>query len=357
VVREQFLPRPEPVAGPRLLPAALAIRLTENPLAWFDAERLPLIAATARACALGRLTLAVRLADHQFANQDMQGRYDDSDRLWRMILEAAGPAGDHRALAAARSHLGLMASYRGNSTEALALTDQAAAGYQQIGDTANLAYCLASRAFGNVSLGRFEQARQDATEGLVHARHSGDVPAQAWNLQFLGIALAHLGKHEDSLRHCREGLELTRQGGDSLSEYRFIAALADALLLSGDASSAVRQARAAIESATKARYPWGVAYSTLILTDGYRALGRHQETVEALSTVLPVFDRFHSRSGRARTLFRLGQAHQELGHAHDATRHLTESLTIFQELQLDTWQERARELLARTLSRSESGTT
>jgi DNA-binding SARP family transcriptional activator/tetratricopeptide (TPR) repeat protein len=348
VVREEFLPRPEPVAGPRLIPAELAIRLTEDPPAWFDAERLPLIAATTRACAVGRLALAVRLADHQFANQDRQGRYDDSDRLWRTILDAADLAGDPQVLAGVRSHHGLMAVYRRYSADALALIDRAAAGYLRAGDTVHLAYCLASRAFCAASLGRFERARPDAIEGLAYARQSGDVPAQAWNLQILGTALAHLGKHEDSHRYCREGLELTRQNGDPLGEYRAMANLAGVLLLSGDAGSAIKHARAAIESATEAQRPCGIAYSSLVLADAYHALGRHQETVKALGTVLPAFDGSRSRPGRAKTLLKLGRAHHELGHAHQATRYLTEGVAIFRELQLDTWQARARHLLART---------
>jgi DNA-binding SARP family transcriptional activator/tetratricopeptide (TPR) repeat protein len=343
---ERFAPQPESPVGPEVVPAALADRLTQEPGAWFDAERRQLIAATTRACADGELTLAVQLASCQFAYQDMRACYDDIDRLWQMILQTAERTGDRPAAATAHFHLGLVAGFRGYLNQGLALLDQAVTGYRRSVNAGRLPYCLAGRAYCSMSLGRYPQAVQDAAEGLALARHGADLPAQIWNLQMLGTSLAHLGRHGDGRRHCREALELTRRTGHPVGEHRALRHLAQVSLLAGDIPMAIVQARASIDVATRAAHPWGVADSTGLLTDAYQALGRYRDAIDTLSTLLPVFDRFHGRYGRGRCLLRLGQAHQALGNAPQSARYLSESLTIFSELGLESWLDRARQLLA-----------
>jgi hypothetical protein len=93
------LPRVPAILRPELgelnvLPEALVRRLTTDPLAWFNAERLNLAAATRQACAIGVYHLAAKLAAHQATYLFFQARLDDAERLWRLVIAAAEAAHD-----------------------------------------------------------------------------------------------------------------------------------------------------------------------------------------------------------------------------------------------------------------------
>lgn len=72
-----FLPRPA-YPPPAVLPAEVAGRLTADPIAWFSAEWVNLLAAVEQACATGRLDLASQLASVQSAFRHYQGRFEDA---------------------------------------------------------------------------------------------------------------------------------------------------------------------------------------------------------------------------------------------------------------------------------------
>ena len=75
-------PPPDPWASPGVIPAAVAQRLTADPVAWFTAERVNLRAAVELACETGRLDLARQLASCQLAFQHDQDRYNDAEHQW-----------------------------------------------------------------------------------------------------------------------------------------------------------------------------------------------------------------------------------------------------------------------------------
>jgi tetratricopeptide (TPR) repeat protein len=130
----------------------------------------------------------------------------------------------------------------------------------------------------------------------------------AFKLETLHTA-AHVynlaGRHEDALYLCREGLGLARDLG-----VQFVTA--DWLGISGDA---------------------------------YYGLGRYSEAAESLRSALPVYRDHFMRRHYGLCLLKIGHAHQAMGEYQAAIDHLTESLGIFDGLQLEHYAERAREAL------------
>lgn len=82
-----------------------------------------------------------------------------------------------------------------------------------------------------------------------------------------------------------------------------------------------------------------------VIGDAYYNLGRYQEAAESLRSALPQFrDHFMLRH-QGLCLLKMGYAHQAMGDYEIAIGYLTESLAIFDQLQLGHFAERARETL------------
>jgi DNA-binding SARP family transcriptional activator len=74
---EPFFRRPAAQPRPEIVPAAVARRLTADPVAWFTAERVNLLAAVERACQAGWLDLAQQLAS---VSRPVSGHWQVNDK-------------------------------------------------------------------------------------------------------------------------------------------------------------------------------------------------------------------------------------------------------------------------------------
>ncbi len=137
--REPYFPPPGPALSPAVVAESLAGSITADPVAWFTAERLSLLAVIERCCGGGRHQAAARLAASMASFQHLQGRPDDAERAWRVIAEAAARAGDPAAAARARLRLAVAACDQGRHAEASPIVDQCVTTFGELADQRALA--------------------------------------------------------------------------------------------------------------------------------------------------------------------------------------------------------------------------
>jgi hypothetical protein len=114
--------------------ASAAQSITADPVAWFTAERLSLLAVIERCCADGGHPAAARLAASMASFQHLQGRPDDAERAWQAIAAAAQHARDPAAAVGARLRLAVAACGQGRHAEASPIVDQCVSVFGELGD-------------------------------------------------------------------------------------------------------------------------------------------------------------------------------------------------------------------------------
>jgi DNA-binding SARP family transcriptional activator len=342
---DPFFPIRTQAPVPGTLPGQLAGDLTADPLAWFHAERRNLLAVVERACTWGDYRFAALLASYQGIYQHLQERHQDAEQIWRAVAAAAERARDPLAVAEAGLRVAVADVERGYSSNAAELLDDCVATFDKSGDSSNLADALYWRGVCAWDLDSFALARDDTERGVQVARRIGDLHAEFMNLRVLGLALSRLGDYAGGIAACEQALDLANQlGGSSFLQYA-LHNLCHTCDIAGEYDRAIELAVRRRELCRAEGDLRGAALSEALRGDAYLSLGRYREAVDAYTQALPVF-RYHSiRRHEGVCRYKLGCAYWKAGEAGPAALHLTESLSIFRDLRLPSYEERARQLL------------
>jgi DNA-binding SARP family transcriptional activator/tetratricopeptide (TPR) repeat protein len=343
---EPYLPAGVQQEIPAALPAETADTLTADPLAWFAAERLNLLAACQAACQEGRYHFAAQLATAQAAYQQIQDRHDDTEKLWKDILAAVSQAGDTVSAAHAQLRRGAALVEATHSAIALEPLDQSVQAFSHTRDSGSLAMALYWRATCLCDLGAYERARRDAQRGVTASQEAGNQQAVCMNLQKLSLALANLGAKEEALQVADRALALA----DELADHSYLKStlqdVAYVCVLAGDHQRALSICERALRLPRTRDHLrlQGLAHG--VMGDAYRGLGRHEDAIRLYSLALPIFRKDAYLRFEALCLLKLGYAYQALGLTASAVRDAERSLPLFRELGLAHYEERARQVLA-----------
>jgi DNA-binding SARP family transcriptional activator/tetratricopeptide (TPR) repeat protein len=338
-------PRPHhPV--PAVLPEPTVRRLTADPIAWFTAERVSLLAAVDQASRHGLVQRARWLTARQGSYQRLQYRYDDTERLWQQIAYYADRTGDEHMAQYARLGTAMSLLRQGRAADALVLLDQCIGFSEQHGDLVSLAYTLSWRATCRWDLDDFAGARSDAARGVDVARQAHSPGAEGLNMSKLGLALANSGEADQAVAAANAALEITAGVPDDPGgELDALLNAAHIYAVAGQLELAVRACSRAVELSRRLGDQFSEAEAWGKLGDANVALGRYQEGVACLSRALPVFRDRGNRRYHAVCLFKLGQAYLAL-ESPQAADCLEESLSICGELRLPGLATRVRQALA-----------
>lgn len=339
-----FPPRSDPPPSPAV-PAELTAALTTDPLAWFGAERVNLLAATERAGQARGHAFAARLALCQATFQNLQDRHDDSVRMWQGVVIAAEQAGDASAATVARLRLAAATLERGYLADAVGPLSDCVTALEQSQDDVNLAFGLYWLSACEFGLDRYEESQRDANRGVELARKIHDPRAELNNLRIFGLALARLGDRERSVAACEKALSIAVGLGESLVKLYALHELAFCCVISGRYERAAEIALARRQLSKEMDYTSGEALSLGVLADAYSGMGRYEEAVAAYSEALPVFRDHFIRRNYALCLYKLGLAYYALAHVDRAQGCLQQSLQLFRELRLSVSAERAEKAL------------
>jgi len=260
-------------------------------LAWYDSERVNLVAATSQAAQAGWHDIAWRLAAALSGLCERRGDWAQCIAAHRIALDSARLAGDRQGEAWVLDILGRALSAAG-----------------QDGAAAHLEEALAIR------------------------QEIGDAPGQAQSADHLGHAYARAGRHGDALRLFRRARTLYREAGSERGEAAAQASMAQALLDLGRAEEALRPARQACSVFLRVHDPAGIGAAMRTLAQACMALGRYVDASDWLRQSLVAHHAAGNLHRRASTLRDLAHAQLLAGEADEARESLLCALAAFTEL-------------------------
>jgi transcriptional regulator with XRE-family HTH domain/tetratricopeptide (TPR) repeat protein len=348
--REPYYPPPGPAPSPAVVAEPTARSITADPVAWFTAERLSLLAVIERCCASGDYPAAAQLAASMASFQHLQGRPDDAERAWQEIAAAAQDAADPAAAARARLRLVTALCGQGRHHEARPIVDECATVFDELSDQRALAITWYWRTACDWNQMAYSDARQSAQRALQLAQDTGDrqTEALALRLQALAISFPETELHDhcqDAIASAERALTLARELGEPAFEHEILHTVAQVYSLAGRHGDALHLCLEGRGRARDLGLQVAAADYLGISGDAYYRLGRYRESAESLRSALPIYRDHFMRRHHALCLLKMGHAYQAMGDYQTAIGHLQESLDIFGQLQLDHHVARAREAL------------
>jgi DNA-binding SARP family transcriptional activator/Tfp pilus assembly protein PilF len=175
----------------------LTFTSNDEALAWYDSERVNIVAATRQAEASGRPDLAWRLATPLYILCNRRGNWADCIAVHRLALESAQQEGNRQAEAWVLNNLGDALGVIGDS-EAIELLEQSLAIRREIGDHLGEAQAVNNLADAYEELGRREEAVALLRRALDLNREVGNQYGEVVALGNLGAALVHLHRAEEA---------------------------------------------------------------------------------------------------------------------------------------------------------------
>jgi tetratricopeptide (TPR) repeat protein/DNA-binding XRE family transcriptional regulator len=347
---EPFFPPPPPPPPTLAVAEPLASAISADPIGWFSTERLSLHAAIARCCADAHHETAARLAACLAGFQHLQGRLDDAERAWQMIAAAAQRAGDPAATAQAQLRLAAATCGQGRHAQARPIVDQCVAAFEGLADDRALATACYWHACCGWNLNRNAEAQRFAHRAISLAQSVGDRQIEALALRILALTIAdapHAGSSSDEAVAAAERAQavagtLTHRA----LQHEVLHTAAVVYQKAGRYEDALRLCQNGLELARSLRIQVATAEWAGIHGDACHGLGRYREAIDALGTALPIFRDHFMRRHHGLCLLKMGDAYLAMGDDQNAVTHLTESLDIFSQLELNHYVDRARQSLS-----------
>jgi len=282
-----------PISNPPMLaalqPGAEPERVSdaEQALAWFEAERRVVLAATERALETGFATHAWQLTWALSDFFDMRGRWHDWALAEQVALAATQRLGDRGAEAMAHQRLGYASGRIGRYEDAHVHLGLALTIHDERGDHAGQAYVHNSLAITLSYQGRPDEALGHARQSLTSYAAAGDRPGQAQALNSVGWLYAAAGDHQQALSYCEQSLHLFRDLGSQEGEASALDSLGYAHQQADHHAEATACYQRALELHRAAGSRWGVGDTLGHLGDTCHAAGNPEEArtfwVEALA--------------------------------------------------------------------------
>jgi DNA-binding SARP family transcriptional activator len=272
-------------------PPPLSFAGAEDALAWYDSERVNLVAATRQASSSGLHEIAWRLPAPLFIVFNSRQNWADCIATHRIALDSARQAGNRLGEAWILNNLG----------DALG----------RIGDSKGI--------------GHLEQA-------LAIRHEIGDRAGEAQAANNLADAYEYLDRWDEAVDLLRRALNLTQGIGDRYGEGVALGNLGAALLEVNRAEEALDALRQAHRVFTEVGYLDGTGYASYILGQCYLSLGRDEEALECLRQSLNSHQAAGNRNRQAVTLRLLASVLASNDLAQQARESWAQAAVIFDDL-------------------------
>ena len=269
--------------------------------AWFETERLVLMAATARALEAGFDTHAWQITWALSRFLDTRGRWHDWAVTEQIALAATQRLGDRAAQASAHQRFGFVSGRLGNYEDARAHLGLALSIHTEHEDHAGQAYVHNALAITLNYQGRYAEALGEAQQALKSYTASGDRTGQALALNSAGWFHTMLGDYRQALRCCGQSLGLFRDLGYQEGMASALDSLGHAHQRSGDHAEATACYQQALHLHRETGGRWGEAVTLGHLGDTYHATGNPEQARTAWEEALAILDDLqHPDAGQIR---------------------------------------------------------
>ncbi len=295
-------PEHRPVHVPALSGAADA-------MAWFDAERANLIAATEHASASGWHVHAWQLPYTLSRYLWLRTERETSLRITEAALQAAIALNDDDARFVVQFNLGVALLQFERFEEALEAQRGALEVARRKEDVHQQARALTTVAGTLLDLGRAEESEAHYREAMEISRIAGSKWAEANAHHHLGLLYLATQRFDDAMPWLRVALRMYHEVGEQCGEAACHVDISTALLETGDTEGALSAARTALAVACDAVSPYHQALAHDRLAEVFDELGAagaaaHWQRALALFTELgaPEADGVRARLARTRAV-------------------------------------------------------
>ncbi len=298
---------PVPLGPPDPGSQPLAFGSADAALAWYEAERANLVAATRQAAGQGLHDIAWKLPVAAMISFELSGYRAEWIATHRTALDSARAIGDRLGEARVLNNLGMV------------LGEQ-----------------------------RTEGAIEHIKQALAINREIGERRGQAQAANNLGFSYRFLGRHAEAVVALLDALELQREVGARRGEAIALCNLGESYLELGQYEEAITRSQEALAVAREIGAVRLEGYAQYNLGRAFGELGRAGAAVELLEQALAIHRSVGDKYGQAQDLQQIGIAHARSGAAPQARAAWTRASTIFEGLgdrkQLDELQAHLRDL-------------
>jgi DNA-binding CsgD family transcriptional regulator len=282
-------------------------------------------------------------------------RFDEARENLVLVRRHALACGDESALPWVLMRLSHVELHAGDWDAALRYADEAHAEVLQTRQEAQAGVVLCTRALVLAHLGRADETRAAAEEGLARAEQHDDGIALRIGRFALGHLALALGDTSECVAVLEELWDDTRAAGNvEPGENRFLGDLCEALVGAGQLGRAAEVAAELELRGTELGRPAGLAVAARCRGQLAAARGDREAAIGELEVALLLHDRVLLPFQRARTLLALGAVQRAARHRRDARMNLEEARASFAALGAQLWQGRAEDELGRIGGRAPS---
>ncbi|WP_234897250.1 helix-turn-helix transcriptional regulator [Mycolicibacterium vanbaalenii] len=348
----------EHLADPQLLAQALGIQTVQRFLLGQGVDEDALARAVELEDPGAAMPLALRPSTNNALLALWTGQLDRAHELMATLRRRCLAGGREVDLIYLALHHAQLELWRGNPSEATAITDDAVERASQLGGDFPLYVALTTRAALAAFAGRVDDARRDAREALAATRRFGSDAIDVWPvaiLAFLEISVADLPAAEAIVAPVLARLDQTPEATE-INVAPFLPDAIEALLGLGRRADAQALIERLENNGRRLDRPWMLALGAR----GRAALLAFDNNIDAAisaaTQALREHDRLPMPFERARTLLLVGQLQRRQRRREAASSALTEALNTFEKLNTPLWAARAHAELARTKpSRNQPG--
>jgi tetratricopeptide (TPR) repeat protein/DNA-binding SARP family transcriptional activator len=258
--------------------------------AWFEAERLVLLAAVGYAAERGYHAHAWQLAWCLADYYHQRGHWHDWAATQEAGLAAAERLGDlvgqarcHQYLGYALGRLGAHAQGHAHLRDALSL-------FEQLDDRAAQGSVHMMRAITFERQKYYRDALTHARRAVQLLRAAGRWAALANALNGVGWYHALLGEHQEAITYCQQALDTHRELGNSHGEASTLDSLGYAYRHLGSHQEAIDCYRGAVELHQRLGDRYRLAGNLVGLGDTYHATGSDELALDAWRQALTIFE-------------------------------------------------------------------
>ncbi|MDQ3989489.1 MAG: tetratricopeptide repeat protein, partial [Actinomycetota bacterium] len=303
-----------------------------RPFAWFEAERLGLVAAVHDAARTGSDELCWDLAFTATLLFEARSYYDDWRDTHDCALAATRAAGNRRGEAAALVGLGALSQAQHRYDEAVEFGTAAVTLFEQTGERHGLAFALHAVATADRFRGHYDAVLARYSRARALLQETGDRGAEAYLLGCLGQIHLHHGHPERARHPLEEGLRISQESGSLRGRAQLLYWLGELELDEGvlePAGQAFRQVLVLVRELGDLR---GEAHAVRGLADVQFRQGLLDEAQTCLDTALRISRDVGERTVQTRALLSYGELLRTRGLLDQAATHLQQALDIAREL-------------------------
>ena len=273
-------------------------------------------------------------------------RLDEARERLLHVGEVAAEQGDEPRRAYVLFHLGELECRAGNYVTALARAAEAADLGEQLALASTHAGALYVGALASAYIGRIEEARTLAEEGLERSRRRGVFMIQnASVLGFVELSVGDAATAAERLRPLPPLLEQMGYGEPSVN--RVLPNAIDALVQVGELEEAVPWIARLEEQGRRLDSAYGLSTGARCRGLMLGAEGDLDEAERVFEQALAQHDRMPGQFERGRTLLGLGALRRRAKQKRAAREALLEAAGIFEQLGAPLWAEKAHTEIAR----------